>query len=224
MSARTKAHIAIEGASPRADFLPPATRLLREQHKTRRRLIRLLVLVLLISLISFGLAETYWIQANVALATEQDKTDRLLAEQIPFADLIAQIKSADQHIAVHDVVRASEINMPSLLSRIRASVPSGSSIVALNIEGRSALESLPAPLAVSGQATAAQVTVSLETQNLNDVESFLRSARLWPGYSSSTVNSMSTIAAGNKADLTIYLNSTVLDPHVWNSASMRKIG
>lgn len=224
MMRNKKLLIPTAGASPRADFLPPATRLVREENRSRRRLIQSLVLVLVSCVITFAIAEALRIQANSELSAELAKTDDLLSQQAQYSDIVAQTTRSNELLAIHRVVRASEINMPSLIAQIQASIPAGSALTSLGITGLSSLESAPTPVAVTGETSAAVVSVSLETQNLTDIESFLLSARQWPGYSSSTVDGISTVTSGKKADLTIYLNQAAIDPQAWDRVSMRKMG
>lgn len=224
MIRKKKLLIPTAGASPRADFLPPATRLVREENRSRRRLIRALVLVLVSCAVAFATAQLYWIQANTGLSAELAKTDDLLSQQAQYSDIVAQTTMGNELLAIHRVVRASEVNISSLITQIQASVPAGSAISSLSINALSSLESASTPVAVTGDTSAAVISVSLETQNLTDIESFLLSARQWPGYSSSMVKDISTITSGKKADLVIYLNPAAIDPQAWDRVSMRRIG
>lgn len=86
MSARSKATALVLGGEPRVDLLPPEVELAKKARAQRRILGLLVILAIVVAAAGYGLATVRAAAAQLGLASAQERTLALIAEQSEYAE------------------------------------------------------------------------------------------------------------------------------------------
>jgi hypothetical protein len=122
------------GGMPRVDLLPASTREALRRRPIVRRLIRGLVALTVVVALAIAGSVYLALTAQAELRAENDRTVALLAQQAEFAEAQSIDATLDEITASRQVAMTAEIDWEALLDEIRATLPSGVSLVSIDGE------------------------------------------------------------------------------------------
>lgn len=176
MSAKAAPGGAKLGGEPRVQLLPPVV----QQRAKSRAARRMMVFIFVVSLLVAGGASTFAyvgaLQAEVALAAEQARTEQLLAEQAKYAEgaKVAGLVSASKEAQL--AVTANEADWNELLDKVVAAFPEESALRAVQLNSPAPWETPLAPAGVLRSEHAIAATVSIASPAYSDAAAFVAAA------------------------------------------------
>ncbi|WP_294178383.1 hypothetical protein [uncultured Schumannella sp.] len=127
MSGTTNKKLVLSG-EPSVQLLPPMVRERAKVRESRRIMVLLMVLAVVVVAGGVTFAFTQSVASQVALADAQAKTDALLAEQLTYAEAAAVADLVEATKAAQLVVTATEADWASIYSEVSRRLASESSI------------------------------------------------------------------------------------------------
>ncbi len=194
------------GGEPRVELLPPEVKL-RERHRDTRRLLVLLV-ILAVVVAGAGITGAYWrsFQAEAALAVAQSRTVELLAEQSRYTDAAALAATVDSVRQARADAASSEVLWQDVTEQIRTHLPEG-----VELDVAVMLSRLPwaEPLDVTGalrEPRVAQASLILVSDTVPDPIDLARALSRIDGYADSSVDMVEWVKDHNHYHTMISLN------------------
>ena len=191
--------------------MPPEVAARRKDAGRRRGLIALVVLTVVV--MAGGVVAAFWFAAiaTTQLEAARQETNRLLEEQLTYAEVL-QVQSAIDSIAAQRASLAEiEILWSEVLEPYLAEVSPIVSIDSLTVTGN---EPGQDPLTTVGplrEPLVATLTLSVTTEGLPNADGWLRRLELIPTLADASVNSIATAGEGlYSTNITINLNAEAL--------------
>ncbi|MHA6693289.1 hypothetical protein [Homoserinimonas sp. A520] len=211
MSTRSNTAGIIVGGEPRIDFLPPEIKAAKQARKSRRVLLALVVLVMVLCAGGYVFATTLALQSQERLAAEQSRTQELLQEQLKYSDARA---AANQLAVVEDarlVGSAAEVLWREYLAAVQGTVPAGVSITTFTVDSVSAFE-VPPELTVPLQTKrVASLSLSAASPGLAEIDQWMVALRGLRGYADSTVTSITLQEGVYMANVVLNVNADAFE-------------
>lgn len=127
MSGKTTKNLTLAG-DPRVQLLPPMVRERAKVRESRRIMILLMILAVVVVAGGVTFAFTRSVASQIALAEAQAKTDALLAEQLTYAEAASVADLVEATESAQLLVTATETDWASIYSEISRRLASASSI------------------------------------------------------------------------------------------------
>lgn len=124
MSRKEELTMAI-GGTPRVDLMPVAVKEAIKRRPIVRRLIAMVVLLIVVALLAVAGATYLALNAQLALALEQQRSDELLGQQLQYAEAREASRAVEETLAAQRVATLTEADWSDLLGEIRATLPPG---------------------------------------------------------------------------------------------------
>ncbi|TXN30303.1 hypothetical protein [Lacisediminihabitans profunda] len=182
MSGTAKSQALEVGGEARADLLPPELRQQRKALATRHRLWAATAVLVVLVILGTGLAALQAFQVNLSLASEQQTTSTLLAQQSKYIKVRAVQDEVGMVQAAQEVGTSTEIDWQAYLNQVQATLPANVTLTSVTIEAGTPLQSFTqsaVPLQGSRVATLSFVATS---ETLPEVPAWLDSLTTLPGY------------------------------------------
>lgn len=209
---KNKANGIVIGGEPRIDFLPPEIKAGKQVRRTRRSLLALSLLVVIICVVGYVFAAGLAGLAQVGLASAQDRTQELLEKQAEYTEVRNVSSQISGTKNARLVGSATEVLWKGYLADLVAALPSGVSIEKYGVASQDATELAPVPSVPLQNPRVATITFSTRMPALAHADKTLVNLRSLPGYADAWVTPI--VAAGDgtyTADFTLNVNSDVLE-------------
>ncbi len=199
------------GARPRAQLLPPEVEWQRREAGRRRGLLSLVVVVLLI--VAAGISASVWYssQATGQLEVSQAETERLLAEQLEYAEVVqlrSTLRSTEQTRAE---LAGVEVLWQEILLPYREILEADGRITALQLAGNIPGAEPLAPAGPLREPLSARVTMTIQTVTVPPADDWVRQLSALPTLADVSVDSItSDDDTAYTSTLTINLNDAAL--------------
>lgn len=161
------------GGEPRIDFLPPEIRQKKATRRTIRGLVMLGILVVAACVVAYVGVTTVAITAQLALASEQQRTQDLLQQQREYADARALAEEVGGVRSARLVSSANEIEWREYFATVRATVPEGGTVQSIGATLLKVGEERAAVADVLHPVSLATVTVSATFDSLASIAAWL---------------------------------------------------
>lgn len=201
------------GGTPRVDLLPPEVSARRAATARRRSLVFGVVGVAAATVLAIVGAFAYSVQANVALALEQQRTTQLLGEQAKFTGVRGMQDQISLIQAAQEVGGSTEVDWKAYLEKIQATLPGAVGIQTVQIDAAS-------PLAVYAQSTTplegprvATIAFTATTDSFPQMPQWLSALESLPAYVDATPDS-ATRDEGNgtyTVSITMHVSAEIYD-------------
>lgn len=201
----------IPGGVPRADFLPSKIRELHDGRKNRHKLAISTLILAALCAVGYSWSQADWLDSGHKLAKSRQVTERILAKESRYSDIVALVQEAKQLRAAGIVTSQSEVAWNSLVNLIAKSLPEGGSLSSIDLSSPSAIESVGVTAPLTGAPLLVNATVTITSPTLKGVEYFLLDARQWQGYSNAVISGVSKQGGKYVGSLTIYLDAAALN-------------
>lgn len=178
------------GGTPRADLLPAATRDAIRRRPIVRRLVAGVIVLAIVALVAVAGATVLSLLAQAQLQAERDRSERLLAQQLEFAEARAIDAALTEANNSRLAVTSAEIDWESLLGEIRSTLPAG--VLLVSVDGvitagdapsaddqANGNDSEPEPLR---QDSVASISISATSPTVPDVEAWLADLETVTGF------------------------------------------
>lgn len=197
----------IIGGEPRVDLLPPIVKA-RQRGKVLRRNLGFAVVAVVV-LVAAGAGVAFW-QAAVSqaqLATVQQRTTELLAEQAKFVEVRQVQDDVDLSMAARQVGASTEVDWKAYLEKIRRALPSDVTIDTVDISAASPLVLFEQPTVPLQAARIATIMITLTSPGLPTVPDWLEEMKALPGYADGSPTSIKrSDTSAYQVDLTLHIN------------------
>lgn len=170
------------GGTPSVDLLPREVRDTRKSNRARRGIIAVAVLAI-VATAGGGAAATYAsILAEVRLASEEQRTEALLARQSEFVEVTTLQRQIEERTAARAVITGTEIDWQSVLADVRATLPEGAVVTALAVDGASPMEAYAqAGVPLQGPRVAT-VSVTVQSSTITSAADVVDALETVPGF------------------------------------------
>lgn len=170
------------GGAPSVDLLPREVRDTRKSNRARRGIIAVAVLAI-VATAGGGAAATYAsILAEVRLASEEQRTEALLARQAEFVEVTTLQRQIEERTAARAVITGTEIDWQSVLADVRATLPEGAVVTALAVDGASPMEAYAqAGVPLQGPRVAT-VSITVQSQTITSAADVVDAMEAVPGF------------------------------------------
>lgn len=184
------------GGEPRADLLPPELRRQREAIRMRHHLWASTVVLVVLMLLGTGVAAFQAFQGKLSLASEQQRTSALAAQQSKYLKVRVVQDEIGFLQAAQEVGTSTEIDWQGYLNKVKATLPANVTLTSVTIAAGSPLASFTqssVPLQGSRVATLSFVATS---QTLPEVPAWLDSLTTLPGYTDASPGNVARADTG----------------------------
>lgn len=206
-TARQKAAKLVIAGDSRADFMPPEVRALVRGKNTRRALVGIVVLAVLIVGGGYTWASYGAVQSSDRLEVERSRTQDLLREQGKFTDARILASELDAAQAAQRVGASTEVLWQPYIDEIRSTAPAGTVITTFSVDAGSPVEpyaQASAPLQGSRIAT---VSITATSSAFPDVRGWLEVLETTPGFADARPGEVSQ-DEGGAYEVTITMHVT----------------
>lgn len=201
-----KGVIAIGGV-PRVDLLPPEVRAERHAAVNVRRAWTGVVGLVVIVGVAGATAAIYASAATATLASSQKETSSLIMQSAGFSEVNTVQNETDLVGAAVRVGGSTDIDWPSYLAKVKATVPNGMELATVTIDSAT-------PVVAYAQATTplegqrvATLTFSSTSSSLPDVPTWLTSLRTLPGYTDASAGTVALSAGVYTSNVVVHVDS-----------------
>ena len=199
------------GGVPRADFLPTKIRELHAGRKNRHNLAISTLIVAALCTVGYSWSQAVWSVSDEKLSQSRQVTERILAKESRYSDIVALVQEAKGLRAAQTVTSQSEVAWNSLVNLIAKSIPEGGSLSSIDLTAPSSIESVGAKAPLTGAPLLVNATITITSPSFRGIEYFLLDARQWPGYSNAVISGVSKQGGNYVGSLTIYLDAKALN-------------
>lgn len=196
MSRRDNADALTIGGEPRVNLLPPEVQKQRAAKAVRRQLGLGVVGAIALVIVGTTTVMVLATQAQQQLASEQELTSGLLAEQAKYAEARTVQSEVDLVEAAQQVGASTEIDWKAYLDGVQAILPPSVTISTVAVDSASPLAVYAQPTAPLQGARVATVSFTAESAVLPDVPTWLNSLATLPGYADALPGSMARDETG----------------------------
>ncbi len=198
------------GGQPRVELLPPEVALGEKARATRRRLIALFIVVLLVVIVGYGAAVFHGQQAQGDLAAAQARTGVIQAERQKYAAVTTTDALITDIEAARTLGASTEIIWSDLLDSIRASLPAGVTITSATMKGTAPWEAALSPAGPLREPRIATLAIVISSPTIFDATDIVRSLVNVPGFADATPDSVTGGAGGYSTTITLNVNDKAL--------------
>jgi len=196
MSGTVKPQALEIGGEARADLLPPELRQQRKAIRTRHRLWATTAVLVVLMLLGTGIAAFQAFQGKLSLASEQQRTSALAAQQSKYLKVRVVQDEIGFLQAAQEVGTSTEIDWQGYLNKVKATLSANVTLTSVTIAAGSPLASFAqsaVPLQGSRVATLSFVATS---QTLPEVPAWLDSLTTLPGYTDASPGNVARADTG----------------------------
>ena len=197
------------GGAPRVDLLPPEVRAERRAAGLARRAWAGVVVVAVVVAIGSGAALLQRMNAEDSLLMAQGETQSLLMQQLRYADVRKVQNDVTLIGAAQKVGGSTDIDWPTYLDKIQATLPVGVTIVSVALDQASPLAAYEQPTAALQGSRVATVTIQVTSPQLPSVTEILNGLATLPGFADAQPGAINLDAGLYKADITMHLTADV---------------
>lgn len=196
---------------PRVDLLPPEVKTSRRHDAIARRLVLALVIVMIVVAGAIGGSTFIAVQANATLASAQQQTTDLAAQQTKYVG-VRQIQSQIALAKAGQEVGAStEVDWTAFLTKVRGTIGGGLSLTGITIDSASPLAAyLQSTVPLEG-ARVATVTIDVRSTNLDEVSAWLARLATLPSVADVSPGSITLDQSGYTASAIMHLDESAFD-------------
>ncbi len=177
------------GGEPRVDLLPVEIRDRAKSRATRRTLVLLVVLAVVVAGAGYAAASFLSLQATGRLEAEQARTQDLLAQQLEYAE----VTEIQQQIVVISGAKilgtASEVLWDGVHEQLAGALPGGTAIEDASYDGFAPWEPAPTPAGPLRGTSVGTVKLTVTSPGVSEVTAWLRSVRDLPFVADATLDS-----------------------------------
>ena len=184
------------GGEAQADLLPPELRRQRKAIRTRHLLWASTAVLVVLMLLGTGVAAFQAFQGKLSLASEQQRTSALVAQQNKYLKVRVVQDEIGFLKAAQEVGTSTEIDWQGYLNKVKATLPANVTLTSVTIAAGSPLASFAqsaVPLQGSRVATLSFVATS---QTLPEVPAWLDSLTTLPGYTDASPGNVARADTG----------------------------
>jgi hypothetical protein len=198
------------GGQPRVELLPPEVAQQEKSRATRRRLIGLFVVVLLVVVAGYGLAVFRGQQAQGDLAAAQARTGAIQAERQKYSAVTTTDALISDIGAAQTLGASTEIIWSNLLDSIRASLPAGVTITSATMKGTAPWETALTPAGPLREPRIATITLVISSPTIFDATDIVRALVTVPGFADATPDTVTGGSGGYSTTITLNVNDKAL--------------
>ncbi len=196
------------GASPRVSLLPPELGQRNRALGTQRALRLLMFAIVLLTVAAVAGAWYLAFSSQLALASEQQRTKDLIAEQAKYADVQYAVTQVDVGEAALRVGGSTEIDWQDYLARVQASLPAGVTLTAFTVDASTVTSLYPQSAIPLQGARIATLQFTATSATLPEIPDWLNSLRNLPGYVDANPGSVSLDeGSGYMASITMHIDA-----------------
>lgn len=207
MSRRSASEELVLGGVPRVDLLPPVVKA-RQRGKVLRRALGIGVVASIV-LVSVGIGLASWQadRSHAQLASAQQHTTELLAEQTKYIEVRQVQNNVDLSVAAREVGASTEVDWKAYLQDVRDVLPANVAINTVDITSASPLILFDQPTAPLQAARIATILLTMTSPDLPTVPEWLEKLKELPGYADGSPGSIRRSDTGDyQVDLTLHIN------------------
>ena len=207
MSRTAKADVLEVGGEPRVDLLPPELLAQRKAIANRRRLGLGVVLVVVLTIAGVALASFESLVAQANLASEQSRTQSLVAQQKKFIEARKVQDEVSSLEAAQEVGTSTEIDWKNYLTAVQATLPANVVVTIVTIDSASPLAKYAQSAIPLQGARVATLSFTALSATLPEVPAWLDSLTSLPGYTDASPGSVTRDDAGiYTVNITMHIN------------------
>jgi hypothetical protein len=197
----------VVGGDARADFLPLDVRARVRGKATRRALIGVVLLTLVVIACATAWASVAAAQSQSALADERARTEDLLARQSEFTVARNLSNEVETAIAARRVASSTEVLWAPYLASIDAVLPEGTTYSTFSIDTGSPIEPYEQPATPLQVPRIGTVAITATTTSYAAAHEWVEALEDTPGFGDVTLND-ATRVDGDSYDVTITMHVT----------------
>lgn len=207
MSRTSASEELVIGGEPRVDLLPPVVKARQRGKAVRRALGIGVVAAIVLMAAGIGLATWQAALSQAQLASAEQRTTELLAEQAKFIEVRQVQDDVDLSIAAREVGASTEVDWKAYLHEVRDVLPSNVTIDSVDITSASPLVLFEQPTAPLQAARIATILITMTSPGLPTVPAWLEKFKALPGYADGSPGSIRRSDTGDyQVDLTLHIN------------------
>jgi hypothetical protein len=195
------------GGAPRVDLLPPEVRAERRTAARTRRVWAGVAVVAILVGIGSGAAFLERMNAEDDLMVAQGETQTLLMEQGAYADVRATQAQVGLAGAAQAVGGSTDIDWPTYLEKVQATLPVGVTIIGVSLDQASPLVQYAQPTAPLQGSRVATLTFQATSPTLPSVPDWLNGLATLPGFADAQPGSVALEDGMYKADVTMHITA-----------------
>jgi hypothetical protein len=198
------------GGAPRVELLPPEVALQEKARSTRRGLIGLFIVVLLIVIGGYGAAVLHGQQAQSDLAAAQARTGAIQAERQKYGAVTTTDALITDIGSARTLGASTEIIWSNMLDSIRASLPGGVTITSATMKGTAPWETALTPAGPLREPRIATISLVISSPTIFDATDIVRSLVSVPGFADATPDTVTGGTDGYSTTITLNVNDKAL--------------
>jgi hypothetical protein len=188
---------------PRVQLLPPIVQEREKARASRRTLVALVILSLVVVAAGYGLALFRAGSAQQALADARTETQEILAEQVTYAEGTRVATEVAQTQEAQRVVTSLEVLWGPVIDKVRRTLPAGAKLDSASVTGQAPWESALSPAGPLRYAHIGELVFVIKSDKPIDVVALAAKLAKIQGYADSTV--ISTLTDNDKIKTTVSL-------------------
>lgn len=218
MSAGKRAGELIIGGEPRIDFLPPEIKARNLARRSRRVLIAMVLIVVLVCAGGYGFATSLAVQSHDKLVQAQAETSRLIAEQGKYIEARTVTGSITSVENARLIGSATEILWADYLSELQSSLPSGAIVETFTVDSQPAFEGSPEVSVPLQRSRVANIIFTVRVPSLPVVDTLLVNLREMTGYADAYVASIALEEDSYLANVSLNVNAEAFEKRFFADA------
>ena len=181
---------ALSGTLPQVNLLPPEVRAARGLRATKRWLVISLVITFAVCVGAYGLALVSGATAAAELATAQDETARLQAEQSKYAEVPQVLGALSQTQDARRVGMSTDVAWRSYVDAIQAVLPADVSLETYAVTVATPMAAPGLPTDPLQSPSIGQIQFTGRSSTVPDSAAWLDALNSIPGFADATVSSV----------------------------------
>jgi hypothetical protein len=200
----------VMAGEPRVQLLPPIVLEREKARASRRSLVALVILSLVVVAAGYGLALFRAGSAQQALADARTETQEILSEQVTYSEGTRVATEVAQTQEAQRVVTSLEVLWGPVLDQVRGTLPKGASLDSASVTGQAPWESALSPAGPLRYAHIGEIVFVIKSDKPIDVVALAAKLEKILGYADSTVISTLTDNKKIKTTVSLTLNEAAL--------------
>lgn len=194
------------GGHPSVDLLPQEVRVARRSRGIRRGVLSFAVLLVVVAVGGGVAAKFTAVAAEARLAASQVHTEQLLAQQAEFTEVTSLQTEIAQRTAARHVVTSTEIDWRSIMTQIRTMLPTGASMISMDVDGAAPMELYAQSTAPLQGVRIATVRFTVRSDTMLSVPGFVDDLEALPGFVDHQVPSTTASEEGVETSFVVHLD------------------